>query len=62
MLLDVSLESQTIPLAVCGTINTIGLGGFTGDLFIPSYATRIMLKMQRVFFLQNNAEQEPEGV
>lgn len=45
MLLDVSLESQTITLVIHGIINTIGLGGFTGDLFIPAYATRIMLKM-----------------
>lgn len=49
MLLDVSLESQTITLVIHGIINTIGLGGFTGDLFIPAYATRIMLKMWRFF-------------
>lgn len=55
VLLGMYLESLTVTLTIHGMTNTVGLGGFTGDLFISAYAARIMLKMQGIF-LQNNSE------
>jgi len=49
VLLDVSLASQNVVLAISVMTNTVGLDGLKVDLFIPAYATRITLKMESIF-------------
>lgn len=57
MLLDTSLESQTVTLALPGMANIVGPDEFTGDLFFLACAARITLKIQGVFLIEESPGQ-----